>query len=105
DREFIPGRLRTHDGGGEPVRDFGGAGIRDLPVDVTLLVGITAVDQAVALESFEGVVDLADIEWPGRARTTIELRTQLIAVARALIEDGEQAQANRQEGPPEVVSQ
>ena len=58
------------------------------------LVGVSALDEAVALQALERVVDLADVERPGRAGTAVELGAQLIPVARALVEDGEEALTN-----------
>ncbi|BDZ38735.1 hypothetical protein GCM10025863_13490 [Microbacterium suwonense] len=57
---------------------------------MTLLVDLALLDQAVALEALEGVVDLADVQRPGRAGAAVELGTKLVAVAGALVEDGEQ---------------
>ena len=61
---------------------------------MALRVGLTALDESVAFEPFERVVDLPDVQRPGRSRAPVELMAQLIAVARPLIEDGEQALAD-----------
>jgi hypothetical protein len=60
---------------------------------VPAFIGVAAHDQAVAFESFERVVDLADVQRPDRPRAPFELVSELIPVAGALSEDGEQALA------------
>jgi hypothetical protein len=68
------------------------AGIRDPPVHMTLLVDAVLLDEPVAFEAFERVVDLADVERPRRAGAPVELGSQqLIAVAGPLIEDRQEA--------------
>ena len=57
--------------------------------------------QAVALEPLESAVDLADVERRARSGATFELRPQLIAVARPLRQDRQQALPHRHSDLPE----
>ena len=91
DGELVAGAGGTLDRRGQPRRDLRRPGIRDLPIHVTLLVDLTLRDEAVALEPVERVVDLTDVERPGRAGAAVELGAQLVSVTRSLIEDRQQA--------------
>ena len=94
DRQLVPSALSAIDGGAEPRGDLGRAGPRDRPVDVTVLVAVALDHEAVAFETVQRVVDLADVQGPRRSGAALELGAQLISVARALIEDREQALTN-----------
>ena len=101
DREFIPGAGGAFDRRCQPCAGLAAAGIRDLPVDVSGLVGCAPLNEAVALEPLESAVDLADVERRARSGATFELRPQLIAVARPLRQDRQQALPHRHSDLPE----
>ena len=88
-------RAGALDRSGPPRTDVRRAGIRDPPVHMTLLVDAVLLNEPVAFEAFERVVDLADVERPRRAGAPVELGSQLIPVAGPLIEDRQEALAHR----------
>jgi hypothetical protein len=77
---------------------------------VSLFIGFSLHDQAVAFEAIERAVDLPDVQRPRRPGATVELGTQLIAVAGALVENREQALPHRHvvsvlRGSPHICTQ
>ena len=70
---------------------------------VALAVGPLALDQPVALQTRQGRVDLPDVQRPGATGAVLELRPQLVAVARALLEQGQQSVAHRHRWLPSVI--
>src|SRR5690606_29078986 len=104
DRQFVARRGGAFDGGAEPSGDLGAAGISDAVVDlagawvgwgIRSIAQFRLLDKTVTLEPVERVVDLANVERPRRSGAAVKLTAQLVAVARPLIEDGEEALTNR----------
>ena len=75
---------------GEPRVELVAPGLGDGVADAALRVLLLRLDQSVALEAGQGRVDLPDVERPGGAGRGVELVTQLVAVHRLPLEQGEQ---------------
>ncbi len=100
DRQLVARRLGTGDGRGEPRRDLLVPGRRRAVHDVTFLVDPRSFDEAVTLEPGQRRVDLPDVERPGGARASLELRPQLVAVHRPLLQQRQQRVPDRHPVPP-----
>ena len=103
DRELVARRLGARHRRGEPLRHLAPPGLGGA-VDVravgserfadTPVPGVPApflvnddLDQSVTLEAGQGRVDLPDVERPGLPRPLLELRPELVAVHRPLLQD------------------
>ena len=84
------GRSARLDRGGEPERQLGPARVGDLVRPLPPVVLRQRAHQAVAFQPGEGGVDLPDVQRPGAAGGLLELGPQLVAVAGAAFEQGEQ---------------
>ncbi len=96
DGQLVPRAPAALDGRGEPPRHLAPALVGDAVRRAAVTVGLAdGLDQAVAFEPPERRVDLADVQRPGRAGGGVELRSQLVAVHRAPLQQGEKTVPNR----------
>ena len=94
DGQLVTGRAAAVHGRLEPAPQLGAPGVGD---DVERVAGVVLAalgDHAVALQAVEGRIDLADVERPGGTGARLELRTELGAVARAVLKEGEEPVAD-----------
>ena len=90
DGQLVAGPVGADDGVGEPAVELVAAGLGDGVAHAALGVLLLRLDQSVALEAGQRRVDLPDVERPGGAGGGVELVTQLVAVHRLPLEQGEQ---------------
>ena len=111
DRELVTGGLGARHRGGEPCRHLAPSGLggavdvravrcerlADTPVPGELApdLGRDDLDHAVPLEARQGRVDLTDVERPGLPRALLELRAELVAVHRPLLQDRQHGLTDR----------
>ena len=99
-RHLAPSRL----GGAVDVRAVGSERFADTPVPgvPTPFHVNDDLDQSVTLQARQGRVDLPDVERPGLPRPLLELRPELVAVHRPLLQDRQHRLPDRHPRPRSV---